>query len=73
MTKRLGTPTLPMVVHVHQCHDGPLQGASLALSENDEASAWLDIGGRIGRYPLERHRLRWQTWKERRKRRARKA
>lgn len=61
MIRAFLTRTLGLLFRSHKCADGPMQGETLILTENSNASAWIEIRGEIGRYVRDKDgRLTWE-------------
>jgi hypothetical protein len=59
---RFATNRIALFFSMHKCHDGPMQGAGLALSEHSPNTAWIEVNGRVGRYVTDkRGNLVWQS------------
>jgi hypothetical protein len=58
---RLATRSLALLFNLRRCHDGPMQGAALVLTENSPNTAWIEVNGCIGRYVADKNgKLVWQ-------------
>lgn len=58
---RFLTRALALFTRTHRCHDGPMAGETVVLSEHSKASAWLEVRGEIGRYVEgDDGRLHWE-------------
>jgi hypothetical protein len=63
--RRFGSRLLGLFTRSHVCANGPMQGEELILSEHSPNSAWLEVGGTVGRYVLDKKtgRLKWEDRK----------